>query len=64
MTDQTKKAPTGVPSIMSTVATIVEAVLAGQALPPSAHSASSWKAAYRGGMANTQSRVSLGWGRI
>ena len=64
MTDQTKKTPTDVPSILSTVATIVEAVLAGQALSPSADRASTWKAAYRDNMANTQPWFSLGWGRI
>ena len=64
MTGQTKQTPTDVPSILSTVATIVEAVLAGQGLSPSADRASTWKAAYRENMANAQPWFGIGWGRI
>ena len=51
-------------SLMGTVASIVEAVLAGQAVILSPQHLNPWKAAHREKMVREQWRRSLGWNRV
>ena len=52
------------PSLMATVAAIVEAVLDGQGLTLFTPKPSPWKAAHRDEMVRSHERPVVGWGRL